>query len=383
MKTAIVLTTINVPTLLEAYADNFARHRHLDDVQVFVIGDRKTPAAAAQLVAGLADRGLSARYVDIPDQEAWLRRVPELAPFIPYDSDNRRNIGYLMAAEEGAELLIALDDDNLVGQGDYLAAHRIVGGVHRLPTVASPSGWYNICELLETDPPRTIYPRGYPYTHRWADGALQWSETEGRVLVNEGLWVGAPDVDAVTRLNEPVRTVALRRPRVMLARGTFAPINTQNTAIDRDVLPAFYFVLQAGRSGPVIMDRFGDIFCGLFVNKVVEALDGRIVFGVPVATHERNAHNFFRDLEQELLAIRMTDILADILSHVSLRAANSADAYLELVEAVEAGVNRRPDIEDALKAHFRLVARAQRAWVAACRTVDAGLRNPVATGLAR
>ena len=199
------------------------------------------------------------------------------------------------------------------------------------------------------------------------------------MLVNEGLWVGAPDVDAITRLNEPVQTTSLRRPRTMLARGTYAPINTQNTAVHREVLPAFYFILQAGRFAPLIMDRFGDIFCSLFLNKVVDALDGRVVFGTPVARHQRNAHNLFSDLEQELPAIRMTDIIAEILSGTTVRSGTAAETYLELTDGVEAGISRRRDVEPALKAHFRRTAQAQRAWIAACRAVGVADVKPVIT----
>ena len=39
----LVITTINVPTLLEEYVDNFEKYGHLKNTSAIVIGDKKTP----------------------------------------------------------------------------------------------------------------------------------------------------------------------------------------------------------------------------------------------------------------------------------------------------------------------------------------------------
>ena len=63
-----------------------------------------------------------------------------------------------------------------------------------------------------------------------------------------GLWLGDPDIDAVTRLALPVRSLGLKsNQQVMLGKNCYMPINTQNTAVHRDAMPAFYFVLQGTR----------------------------------------------------------------------------------------------------------------------------------------
>ena len=116
-KMTLVVTTINVPRLLEDYAKNFERFGHLDHASVLIIGDRKTPhGAVADLAANLRLGGLDARYIDLAEQDRYLDRFPRLKPLIPFNSDNRRNIGYLMAAELGAEIIVAVDDDNYVAQ---------------------------------------------------------------------------------------------------------------------------------------------------------------------------------------------------------------------------------------------------------------------------
>src|ERR1700722_13828862 len=104
---AIVITTINVPRLLEGYAANFERFGHLDEVSALINGDIKTHhGAVADLAANLRMVGFVARYVNLEEQNLYLDRFPRLKPLIPFNSDNRRNIGYLMAAEQGADIIV-------------------------------------------------------------------------------------------------------------------------------------------------------------------------------------------------------------------------------------------------------------------------------------
>ena len=91
----VVVTTINLPTVLESYAQNFERYGHKEDVFMIVIPDLKTPQEGAEVVARIAQRGFDADYVEIPRQQAWMERFPDMNALIPYNTDNRRNIGFL------------------------------------------------------------------------------------------------------------------------------------------------------------------------------------------------------------------------------------------------------------------------------------------------
>ena len=103
MKTAVVLTTINVPNLLVEYADNFKKYGH-KDIEFIIVGDLKTPAEVERVSAEIRDRGFEAEYLDIPKQEKWMKHFPFLNSIVSYNSDNRRNIGYLIALERGADV---------------------------------------------------------------------------------------------------------------------------------------------------------------------------------------------------------------------------------------------------------------------------------------
>ena len=105
MKACIVLTTIAVPTLLREYIKNFTKYNKYN-VGFIVIGDIPTPhEKAKQLIKEINDQGFDAEYYDIASQKKWLRNFPKIGKIVPYRTDNRRNIGFLMAAEKNAEII--------------------------------------------------------------------------------------------------------------------------------------------------------------------------------------------------------------------------------------------------------------------------------------
>jgi hypothetical protein len=105
----MVLTTVADLALLEGYYANFLAHGHLEQVDVIVIPDRKTPAAAFDRCMSLASRGLSIVWRSLQQQECFLRKVGFPSERIPYDSDNHRNVGYLMALLGWTDFLISID----------------------------------------------------------------------------------------------------------------------------------------------------------------------------------------------------------------------------------------------------------------------------------
>jgi hypothetical protein len=244
LRAAMVLTTIADPVVLEGYFANFAEHGHLEQVQVIVIPDRKTPPAAFLRCAELRKRGLDVVCPTLEQQERTLRCLGFPPELVPYNSDNRRNVGYLMAAESGADFLISIDDDNYCpAQGDYFAEHSIVcGEPQRYDVVESNNGWYNVCELLELEPAHLVYPRRFPYASRHQVPDTKIEPRNAEVRINAGLWLRDPDLDGMTWLAAPAKSRAFRKKSVVLGERTWSPVNTQNTALHSGVIPAYYFV---------------------------------------------------------------------------------------------------------------------------------------------
>ena len=107
----IVLTTIRHPAILNDLYDNVQMHGHLDEVKVWVVGDRKTPVSTGTLAREVSQKGMETVFFDIAQQDDWGKAFP-LYKLIPYNTDGRRVFGYLRALEEGCEVMVAMDDDN-------------------------------------------------------------------------------------------------------------------------------------------------------------------------------------------------------------------------------------------------------------------------------
>ena len=368
--TYIVLTTINAPELLKDYVKNFLKYGQ-SKVGFIVIGDLPTPHQKAQrIIQEVKDQGFEAEYWDITSQKRWLRQYPKIAKIIPYRTDNRRNIGFLMAAEKGAQILIAIDDDNYAADDDFYKYHSIVGKKATLPTVTSSNGWFNACTMLETDHGGLIYPRGYPYSKRRKE-QYTFTQTTGRIALNMGLWTADPDADAVTHLANPTQIVRMKSQyeSIMLAPGTFAPINTQNTALDIKTLPCYYYILMNASLKGMKIDRYGDIWSGFLIKKAIDQMNERAVVGRPMVNHKRNSHNYLKDLKSELWGMLLTEEIVKWLEQLQLESDNYFDIYLEMAD----GLNKLKDNfqEYAIRKYLEKIAHAMNIWVDTCRTIMA------------
>jgi hypothetical protein len=333
---AVTITTIHLPKVIAELETNRQLFGH-DPVQYVVVADKKTPDTAAEYCRDLSKQRVACDYFDIERQEAFLAKYPLLKGYLPYNSFARRNLGDLWAYVEGAEIIIRIDDDNFpVAAHDFFGAHGIVGGTHELPTFASSNGWFNCCELL-TSQKGQFYPRGFPYPHRWQEHALQRSVKKHRVLLNAGLWTGDPDVDAVTRLCEPIHVTGLKPQSDVcaLAKGTWCPINTQNTAYHRDLIPAAFVSPGVG--------RYDDIFSGYLLRCLMDHFADSVCYGLPIVHQDRNDHDLWNDLKLEMFGNQHTPHLLSLLREFVPKSQTYAGAYGELADYLRKSLTQGRD----------------------------------------
>ena len=322
MNKVLVTTTIHVPHLLRAYAQNARSFGHAD-LHIVVIGDRKTPAGARALCDEVA-KVVPCTYMDVAEQEAFLAPWAALRDHIPYNCIQRRNVGILWAYRQGAQIIITIDDDNFSMGGDFIGAHARVGTTELLPTFHSTSGWMNVCAGLAVDDGVKFYHRGYPQQLRWREGAQFLAHTPERRLcvVNAGFWLDDPDIDALARMHRQpvVRGLKSAWPaQFALAPGTWSPFNSQNTALARDVIPAYFLSPFVG--------RYDDIWAAYIVGRIAEQLGHCIAFGAPWVRQARNPHDLWRDLDAERLGMRGTDSFCSALRAIPLTASTYHDNF--------------------------------------------------------
>lgn len=126
------------------------------------------------------------------EQECFLDKFGNVKRMIPYNSDNRRNIGFLMALERGCEGLIWVDDDNYADPLEpFFKEHLVVNQKVAQQAVNSNNGWLNVCELMDVEP-RSTCARGFPYRCRHKKPEVVVKTGGGTVHINAGLLARSP-----------------------------------------------------------------------------------------------------------------------------------------------------------------------------------------------
>ncbi|TSC75482.1 MAG: Uncharacterized protein G01um101430_324 [Parcubacteria group bacterium Gr01-1014_30] len=324
MKTAIVTTTINIPEALAGYAESAKQYGHRD-VAFIIIGDLKTPQGAKDFCEKLAkESSLEVLFLDVESQKSYLKKYPELLDFLPYNSDKRRNIGFLLAYEQGAEKIITIDDDNFCLEGDFIGQHGIVGEIKSFDSIYSESGWFNVCSFLKEARGQAFFHRGYPVQKRVKEHKIEQSIAQGKVAANAGLWLGDPDVDAVTRIAISPEAVGYKRQdNFFLAKGTWSPFDSQNVAFAREVIPAYFLSHHIGRDS--------DIWASYIVRKITDHMGELVSYGRPLVKQLRNEHDLVSDLEQELDSMRLIDRFCEHLRNINLKGQSYKECFTVLV----------------------------------------------------
>jgi hypothetical protein len=373
IKSCVVMTTINDGTVLDSYCDQYFLDHYRETIKFFVIPDRKTPATLFQKVNELKRKGVEIACPTLAEQDQYLNKFTALSPLIPYNTDNRRNIGYLMGLEWGCDQLISIDDDNYcLDTSTYYQDHGLVTSDRvRASVLNSDSQWFNICEMLELNPNYPVYPRGYPYSKRHQENKTELVSEEVIIRMNAGLWLREPDLDACTWLSLPVRSTKQKSDSLVLGKNTWSPVNTQNTALHREVVPSFYYIRMGYPMMGLPIDRYGDILAGYFSQACIKALGHSVRVGTPVVDHIRNSHNYMKDLTNELGGMWIIEELTNWLTEAKVDGSNYLDAYTSLAHQLETQVEKFEGLiwTDATKGYFHQVAYAMQVWISACRQI--------------
>jgi hypothetical protein len=230
----------------------------------------------------------------------------------------------------------------------------------------------NICALLHSSTKDDIFPRGFPYFARRAERVLHEETTlPARVAINVGLWLSDPDVDAMTRLVQAPHIRSADDRSLRLGRATWTPINTQNTAVVRDAVAAYYYVRMGFQLSGLRIDRYGDIISGYLIQKCVKTAGDAIRIGSPVADHRRTPHNLFKDLYHELAGMVLLEDLLPWFTELQIAGGSYAQMYAAVADALEErSASMRGFVWDDGGRDFLVdTAANMRAWLEAVATI--------------
>lgn len=371
----IVFTTIFYPQVLWEIYNNLKKFNHLDKVIVWVVGDKKTPLETKELCNQVCLAGLQVNYLDVEYQDEWGKRFPEFYSRIPYNNETRRNIGYLHALEHGCERLISIDDDNWPTDDDFIGGHLLTGTKWLKPVISEKTQFHNVCEYLKFDIERPIYPRGFPFKLRGSVNQPTYFEfnEEVTVGVTAGLWLREPDVDATTWLNGKILGVEYTGPEnFVLEQNTWSPVNTQNTSVIRELIPAYLCIPMGWDVPGGKIQRYGDIWGGYFLQAVMNGTNYNVAFGRPLLDHRRNPHNYLDDLRHEFWGMVLTDWLLELLrSSFKPTDRDICDRIEHLADFLMSdGINQIPQwCTSEVKGFIEYTAGNLSAWADVCRQV--------------
>lgn len=316
MKTALITTTINVPTVLKLY-------QKLDDtVAIFVAGDKKTDVGAQyfleKMATGLEEcRGATGVFYLAPDQQTqW-----SCSELLGWNNDSRRNIALLEALKWGAEIIVSIDDDMIPCQGEFVWPGLFEYGYDGLQ-FGEPGYWFDAGQF--TIP--IAKQRGLPLDYGFmlpVDHVI-----DAKIGAAQGIILGVPDTDACTAVTSAPRIHSVSdilRNGFVVHPQAYAVFNSQITAFRRELAPAFaQFYNHQGRNT--------DIFASLLMRRIMQERELYTYYGPPMAFHARAPRPLFNDLKAEMFGLEHIADFADYLRRSPLLDAPVVDQCRLLTE---------------------------------------------------
>ncbi len=308
-RTALVVTSISAPNKILASLAGGAKQNR---IPFYLIGDSKSPADFC-----LPD----CRFYSVERQRQLEFEFARLVPLRHY---SRKNIGYLLAAAGGAEIILETDDDNEPQEEFWQQPTRTI----RAPRLRD-AGWVNVYRYFSD---QLIWPRGFPLQHVKTDQpsyeALAAEDCD--CPIQQGLADGDPDVDAVYRLLLPLPISFCKLRTIAVGQRSWTPFNSQNTLWWADAFPLMYLPTYCSF-------RMTDIWRSFVAQRIAWENGWSILFYGPTVRQERNDHELMVDFAEEIPGYLENEKICQALESVPLRsgtehlAANLLQCYECLV----------------------------------------------------
>jgi hypothetical protein len=307
MKKYIITTTINSPT--EA-TKKFCEIADEKNFKFIIIGDTKTPH---QEYRDLEDSFGNVTYLDPTQQE---NLYPELSEIIGWRTIQRRNIGFVYAYHNGAEIIATVDDDNIPYDtwGDnILVGKEII--VDEYENLSCP-----YFDAISTTEHKDLWHRGFPIEFLQVKNNIEYKgKTKITPLVQAEFWDGDPDIDAICRLSKkPIVKFNSFDP---FTTKQLTPFNSQNTFLHRSVLK-YYSVFP-------FTGRMDDIW-GAYVMQ--HHFPNSVIFTKASVYQARNPQDLVKNLENEVIGYRGTLPLLENLSNYMEILPNKTVEYFNIYQ---------------------------------------------------
>jgi hypothetical protein len=274
-KKFIVTTSIYEPS------EATLKYAEMEDWTLIVVGDKKTPHESYKKINCI--------YLDPEWQE---KEFPELSDAIGWNCVMRRNLGFVEAYRRGADIVATVDDDN-IPYWDWDCSDIASDVMRRTMDVYSNDN--GIFDPLSVTNYPQLWHRGYPLELAFDNQTIAYKgKITKKPKIQAGLWDGDPDVDAVCRKLYNPKDIKLTIDATYTTTD-YAPFNSQNTFLLREILPYYMVLPHVGRMD----DIWGGYICQYLTGE-------RPVFTEASVFQKRNEQSIKKNLEDEVLGYTTT-----------------------------------------------------------------------------
>lgn len=291
VKACLVITSIAEPTAaLRALAAAAQDH----DFDFILIGDEASPAR------------FELDGCDYHSLERQLQLPLEFARACPPRHYARKNIGYLLAMQGGAPMILETDDDTVAYDRFWQARERS----HTVKRIGE-HGWVNIYRYFSS---ASIWPRGLPLDEAATPVPAYASLPVEEIAcpIQQGLVDDDPDVDAIYRMLLELPFRFDPGPSIALTNGTWCPFNSQNTAWWPEAFPLMYLPAYCSF-------RMTDIWRSFVAQRLAWVNNWGVLFHEPTVSQARNAHDLMDDFRAEMPGYLDNRAICAALERLDLR----------------------------------------------------------------
>lgn len=303
-----------IPTIRENAIKTFLSvwKKELQDTTILVIEDNPTKSF---------DLGKHSNIVHFCHKDIE-RDLGDKSWIIPRKTSAICSYGFYKAYKMGADVTIKMDDDLLVRKEGFIKSH-----VDNIFTTR-PLHWVNIFKGY------SVYPRGFPYKER----------THITVL-NYGLAENILDMDASGQILG-LKAELSDAESINVGYGSYFPISGMNVSFLTEITPAYYFTLQGKSWG---IDRFDDIWAGIFLKKITDHIGHVISVGHPIITHNKLSDPL-ANLDKEAGGLDINELLWEEVDRIKLTKYTYKDCYLEIARKLNLPISGYGDkLKEAMK----------------------------------
>ncbi len=311
MSRFIVITTIHDKT------QAIVEIEKLDGWHIVLVGDVKSvPVKSTDKLT----------FLSINDQEKLGFALTALSNKNHYA---RKNIGYLFAIKNGAEIIYDTDDDNIPYPGWSFPDFKC----DRICT--SKNKFINAYKLFTDE---LIWPRGFPLDEISNQESYKLNNSNS---LNIGIWQGMadnePDVDAIYRLvfNKSIKFNSTAP--FCLPRNSYCPINSQNTLWKKEL---FYLLYLPN----TVSFRFTDILRGYIAQRLLWQHNLLTGFTGATVYQERNPHNLMNDFRDEIIFYTRTKEIVELLEYMSLTSSSNENIFLVYEKLYQNKIVTKPEL---------------------------------------